>query len=180
MRLDENLCAKECRLLAQALPFLAAFLVTSCGIFQGKPALPGNPAVETSSDSSHNQFTAAMARADVVYFQDDSPVANSGQNTALKILDALHGHDVRVAVGWASVDLRQQALLNQWQEQKISAEKLLAHLPPAEVAQMAPAGFDLVRQALRPDIAQLALGCPRHFFTKVRLGEKLSRTRSEL
>jgi len=47
MRLDENLCAKECRLLAQALPFLAAFLVTSCGIFQGKPALPGNPAVET-------------------------------------------------------------------------------------------------------------------------------------
>jgi uncharacterized iron-regulated protein len=174
MRLDENLCARECRLFAQALPLLAAFLVTSCGIFQGKPALPRNPVVETVSDSSQNQFTAAMARADVIYFQDDRQVANSGQNTELKILDALQAHDARLAIGWASVDLTQQALLNQWQEQKISAEELLAHLPSAEVAQMAPADVDLVRQTLRPDIAQLALGCPRDFFTKVRLGEKLS------
>ena len=173
MRIDENLCARECRLFAQALPMLAAFFVTSCGIFQGKPALPGNPVVETSSDSSQNQFTATMARADVVYFQDDQQVANSGQNTALKILDALQGHDARVAIGWASVDLTQQPLLNQWQEQKISAEELVARLPSAEVAQMEP-GVDLVRQTLRPDIAQLALGCPRDLFTKVRLGEKLS------
>jgi uncharacterized iron-regulated protein len=116
-------------LLAQALPLLAAFLVTSCGIFQGKPALPGNPVVETASDSSQNQFTAAMARADVVYFQEDRQVANSGQNTALKILDALKGHDARMAISWASVDLMQRPLLNQCQEQKISAEELLAHFP---------------------------------------------------
>jgi hypothetical protein len=178
MRIDENLCARECCLLAQALPLLAAFLVTSCGIFQGKPALPGNP-VGTSSDSSQNQFTAAKARADVVYLQDDRQVANSGQNTALKILDALQGHDARVAIGWASVDLTQQPLLNQWQEQKISAEELLARLPSAEVAQMASAGTDLVRQMLRPDIAQLALGCPRDLFTKYAWA-KNSRTRSGL
>lgn len=161
-------------MLAQALRLLAAFLVTSCGIFQGKPALPGNPVVETASDSFQNQFTAAMARADVIYIQDDRQVANSGQNTELKILDALQGHDARVTVGWASVDFTQQALLNQWQGQKISAEELLAHLPSAEVAQMAPGDVDLVRQTLRPDIAQLALGCPRDLFTKLRLGEKLS------
>jgi len=65
MRLDKNLCARECRLLAQALPLLAAFLVTSCGIFQGKPGLPGNPVVETSSDSSQNQFTA-LARPNLL------------------------------------------------------------------------------------------------------------------
>jgi hypothetical protein len=133
LRLDENLCARECRLLAQALPLLAAFLVTSCGIFQGKPALPGNPVVETASDSFQNQFTAAMARAEVIYFQDDRQVANSGQNTELKILDALQGHDARVTVGWASVDFPQQALL---------------HLPSAEVAQMAPGDVDLVRRTL--------------------------------
>jgi hypothetical protein len=173
MRIDKNLCARKCCLLAQALPVLAAFLVTSCGIFLGKPALPRNP-VGTSSDSSQNQFTAAKARADVVYLQDDRQVANSGQNTALKILDALQGHDARMAIGWASVDLTQQPVLNQWQEQKISAEELLARLPSAEVAQMASAGTDLVRQMLRPDIAQLALGCPRDLFTKVRLGEKFS------
>jgi hypothetical protein len=173
MRIGKNLCARKCCLLAQALPVLAAFLVTSCGIFLGKPALPRNP-VGTSSDSSQNQFTAAKARADVVYLQDDRQVANSGQNTALKILDALQGHDARMAIGWASVDLTQQPLLNQWQEQKISAEELLARLPSAEVAQMASAGTDLVRQMLRPDIAQLALGCPRDLFTKVRLGEKFS------
>jgi hypothetical protein len=173
LRLDENLCARECRLLAQALRLLAAFLVTSCGIFQGKPALPGNPVVETASDSFQNQFTAAMARGDVIYFQDDRKVANSGQNTELKILDALQGHDARVTVGWASVDLTQQALLNQCQEQKISAEELLAHLPSAEIAQMEP-GVDLVRRTLRPGVAQLALGCPRDLFTKVRLGEKFS------
>ena len=70
--------------------------------------------------------------------------------------------------------LRKQPLLNQWQEQKISAEELLARLPSAEVAQMASAGTDLVRQMLRPDIAQLALVVREIFLQKLRLGEKFS------
>jgi Haem-binding uptake, Tiki superfamily, ChaN len=148
------------------LVLLTAALTSGCGSF-GKPALPKMPAAETRQTNPANEEWAPQLRvADVIYFSLTKSWATDEQ-PVWQIVEMMQRRGQRIALGWAEVPSRQQALLDQWQRQEISAPQLLDQL-------VAPERADLLRHALRPDLAQVALGSSRELLARIRAGEALS------
>ncbi len=144
---------------------LAAALLSGCGTF-GKPALPkfatGNAPPPAPEDEA---WAAGLRRADVIYFGlTKSSVIQS--EPAWRIVETLQRSGARVALGWSELTLTQQPLLDQWQRREISAQQLVDQLG-------APRRGDWMRRALRPELAQVALGAPRELLRKIREGEAL-------
>gem|GEM_PF-3178104 len=145
---------------------LAAVLTSGCGGF-GKPALPKMPAAETTQTNPENEEWASQLRvADVIYFSLTKSWA-ADEQPAWQIVEMMQRSGQRTALGWTEVPSRQQPLLDQWQRQEISASQLLDQLAAPERAEM-------LRHALRPDLAQVALGSSRELLAKIRAGEVLS------
>ncbi len=146
--------------------WLAAVLLTGCGTFN-KPALPKFATGEAPRPAAEDEaWAAGVRRADVIYVGLTKKSAAESQ-PAWRIVETLQRSGTRVALGWSELPVTQQPLLDQWQRQEISAEQLVEQLG-------VPPRGDWMRQALRPDLVQVALGSPRELLRKIQRGEALS------
>ena len=148
------------------LLLLAAALTSGCGN-AGKPALSQTPAAATTqTNPAHEEWAPQLRVADVIYFSLTKSWA-ADEQPAWQIVEMMQRSGQRIALGWAEVPSRQQPLLDQWQRQETSAPQLLDQL-------VAPERAELLRRALRPDLAQVALGSSPELLAKIRAGEALS------
>lgn len=144
---------------------LVTALLSGCAT-PSKPPLPKFAVGEAPRPTPPVGVWAAKLReADVVYF-GLTKRSTADSQPAWRIVEILQSNGARVALGWAELPATDQPLLDQWQRQEISAPQLLDQLG-------APARRDWLRQALRPDLSQLALGSPPDLLRKIRAGEPL-------
>ena len=146
---------------------LAAALTSGCGTL-GKPPLPKFAVSVAPRPATAEQTSAVrLQQADVIYFGLTKRSAADSSPAWRVVVKTLQGSGDRVALGWAELPTTQQPLLDQWQRQEISAPELLDQL-----AVSSPDSW--LRQALRPDLLQVALGAPRDLLHRIRTGETLS------
>jgi hypothetical protein len=133
-----------------------------------QPPLPKGAATSTAAPTpaANAAWTARLRMADAVYFSltksasgDDDPI--------WQVVQLMQGGGANLTLGWAEVPAAQQPLLEQWQRQQIPAGESLERLVRPERAA-------LLRQALRPDLGQIALGCSHELLARIRDGETLS------
>lgn len=145
---------------------LAAALTSGCGT-PGKPPLPkfatGAAPLKATEDET---WTASVRRADVIYFGLTKKSAAESA-PAGRVVDALQRSGARVALGWTELSPAQQPLLDRWQRQEISSQRLLDELG-------VPDRGDRLRHALRSDLVQVALGSPRELLHRIRAGDALT------
>lgn len=145
---------------------LAAALTSGCGSL-GKPPLPRFAASESARSIPREEgWARELRKADVVYFGLTKSGA-ADDHPPWRIVEVWQRGGQRVALGWAEIPSVQQPLLEQWQRRELSAQQLLAQLAP-------PNEREWFRQALRPDLVQVALGAPRELLAKIRAGEALA------
>ncbi len=84
------------------------------------------------------------------------------------MVDTLQQNGARVALGWAELPATEQVVFEQWQRREITGQQLLDQVGPSSRR-------DWLRRALRPDLAQVALGSPRELLRKTRSGEAFTR-----
>jgi len=149
------------------LLLVAAALTSGCGSF-GKAPLPKMPAAETTTQRSpaEEAWAIKLRGADVIYF-GLTKSWTAEEKPAWQMIEILQRTGQRVALGWAELPAQQQPLLDQWQRQEISVAQLVDQLA-------APEHGELLRRALRPDLAQVALGSSRELLAKIRAGGALS------
>lgn len=146
---------------------LAAALTTGCGT-PGKPPLPKFAASVAPRPATAERPSAPRLRqADVLYFGLTKRSATNSSPAWHVVVETLQGSGDRVALGWAELPATQQPLLDQWQRQEISSPQLLDQLAVSS-------RDNWLRQALRPDLLQVALGAPRDLLHRIRTGETLS------
>jgi Haem-binding uptake, Tiki superfamily, ChaN len=142
----------------------AVALTSGCGSF-AKPPLPKFALGEAPRRATEQDPNAARLRAaEVIYF---GLTKNAESRPAWRVVETLQRGGQRVALGWSEVPVTQQPLLDRWEAQEISAPDLLDQLALA-------ARGEWLRQALRPDLRQVALGSPRGLLRKIRAGDALS------
>ncbi len=146
---------------------LVAALTSGCGT-PDKPPLPKfavgvAPRPPTAEETS----AARLRQADVIYFGLTKKSATNSSPAWRVVVETLQSHADRVALGWAELPVTRQPLLDQWQRQEISASELLDQLAVSS-------RHTWLRQALRPDLLQVALGAPRDLLHRIRTGETLS------
>lgn len=147
-----------------------AALTSGCGSL-GRPPLPkfatglSRPATPAESGGQ-----AALARADVIYvgLTNKAPVEAS---SFWKMVETLQQNGARVALGWAELPATEQVVFEQWQRREISGQQLLDQVGTSSRR-------DWMRRALRPDLAQVALGSPRELLRKTRSGEAFTHEES--
>lgn len=145
---------------------LTVALINGCAT-PGKPPLPKFALGEAPPKATEGEKpTATVHRADVIYFGLTKRSAAEIE-PAWRVVQALQHGGARVVLGWAEFSVAQQPLLDQWQRQEISSQELLDRLGPPERS-------NWLRPALRPDLAQVALGAPRELLIKIRAGEALT------
>lgn len=146
---------------------LAAALTSGCGSFR-QPPLPraASTTTATPAPTADEAWAAKLRSADAIYFSLTKSATAAGQ-PIWQIVQLLQGSGQPVALGWAEVPATQQPLLEQWKQKEITATQLLDQLVRPERAA-------LLSGALRPDLGQAALGCPRELLGKIRDGETLS------
>lgn len=146
---------------------LCAALTSGCGSFR-KPPLPqaATAAGLAPSPAIDAAWAARLREADVVYFSLTGSGPAPGR-PVWQVMQLLQGSGQRLALGWAEVPAAQQPLLEQWKRQEISADQLLNQLVRPERASW-------LREGLRPDLGQAALGGSRELLGKIRAGEALS------
>ncbi len=146
---------------------LTAALTSGCGT-PGKPPLPRFAAsVAPRPPTAEEASAVRLQQADVIYFGLTKRSAANSSSAWRVVVETLQSHADRVALGWAELPATQQPLLDQWQRQEISASELLDHLAVSS-------RDNWLRQALRPDLLQVALGAPRDLLHRIRTGETLS------
>lgn len=147
------------------LLLVAAFL-SGCGT-AAKPPLPKFALGEAPAPAPNEEAGAGKLRAtDVVYFGLTKSSEVESQS-ARRIIETLQRGGQRVALGWVALPATEQPLLDRWQEKEISAPQLLEQLTPTGRA-------DWLRQALRPDLLQVALGAPKGLLRKIQAGDTLT------
>ncbi|MEO8440118.1 MAG: ChaN family lipoprotein [Spartobacteria bacterium] len=146
---------------------LAAVLTSGCGTL-GKPPLPKFATGEAPRPAlpASQKMAAPIRRADVIYFGLTSKSAAESA-PAWRIVGTLQESGGRVALGWSELPVGRQPLLDQWQRQEISAQQLVDQLGVAQRS-------DWMERALRPGVAQVALGAPRELLRKLRAGDALT------
>lgn len=148
------------------LLLLIAGLTSGCGSFRA-PALPKGAATNaTPSTPVDEAWAARLRRADTLYFSlTTSPSADN--QPARQIVELMQRSGQQVALGWAEVPSTEQPLFEQWKREEISSAQLLGQLAR-------PGRSAWLREGLRPDLRQVALGCARELLGKIRSGETLS------
>ena len=149
------------------LLLVAAALTSGCGSFRAPP-LPQNastaaPAPAPTLDES---WATRVRAADTIYFSLTKSATAGGQ-PVWQVIQLLQASGQRVTLGWAELPAAQQPLLEQWQRQEAPATEALPRL-------LRPDRAALLRQTLRPDLAQVALGAPRELLAKIRDGVALA------
>ena len=146
---------------------LAVGLTSGCGHLGQAPLPQGAAATSAPATAPVDQAWAKkLQQADAVYFS----LTKSGTveiEPARQIVALLQRSGARLALGWAEIPANQQPLFDQWQRQEISPAQLLERL-------VRPKHDSWLRQGLRPDLAQVALGASPVLLRKIRDGENLS------
>ncbi len=147
----------------------AAALLSGCGSFRAPPlpqAASNPPAAATIAPAVDEAWAARLRAADTIYFgltKSKTPASSP----LWQVVQLLQANGPRVALGWAELPAAQQPLLEQWQRQEAPGAETLPRL-------LRPERAALLREALRPDLAQVALGASRELLAKLRDGAALA------
>jgi hypothetical protein len=133
-----------------------------------QPALPEHAAATTASPAppADDNWSSRLRSADAVYFSLTKSGLGDGA-LVWRVVQMMQTGRERVTLGWAEIPAAQQPLLEQWQRQEIPPGQSLDQLVRPERA-------GLLRQTLRPDLGQAALGCSRALLARIRDGKDLS------
>ncbi len=147
------------------LPLAAG--LTSCGSFR-QPPLPRAAAITSAAPAPIvvDERAARVRAADAIYFSLTKSATAPGQ-PLWEIVRTLQDGGQPVALGWAELPAAEQPRLEAWKRQEISSAQLLGELVRPERAAV-------FRPALRPDLAQVALGSSRSLLGKIRDGAVLT------
>ncbi len=149
------------------LLLFAALLTSGCGSFRAPPLPQASSTTAPSpAPESENTWTARVRAADAIYFSLTKSATTSGQ-PIWQVIQLLQASGQLVALGWAELSATEQPLLEQWQRGEAPATESLPRL-------LRPERAALLRQSARPDLAQVALGCPHDLLAKIRDGAALS------
>lgn len=146
---------------------LAAALTSGCGSFHAPPlpqAAANAPA--PAAPSTDEAWATRLRAADVVYLS----LTRNGlgaEQPLWQIIQVLQSHSQSVTLGWAELPATQQADLERWQREQAPESDALAQL-------LRPEHAALLRQTLRPDLAQAALGSSRELLAKISDGASLT------
>jgi Haem-binding uptake, Tiki superfamily, ChaN len=148
------------------LLLLPAAALSSCGGWR-QPALPKAATIAaTPAPDTSGAWAARLRTADVIYFGLTRSATAPGQ-PIWELVQTLQNGGAAVALGWAELPAPEQPRLEAWKRQEISSAQLLDGLVRPERA-------PVLRPALRPDLAQVALGAPRLLLAKIRDGGALT------
>jgi hypothetical protein len=154
------------------LLLLTAGLTSGCGSFRAPPLPQGAATNATPFVPVDEAWAARLRRADTLYFSLTTTAVADTQ-PARQILELMQRSGQQVALGWAEIPSTQQPLFEQWKRQEISSTQLLDDLAR-------PGRSAWLREGLRPDLRQVALGCPPELLGKIRGGETLSASEEAL
>lgn len=133
-----------------------------------QPPLPQGAATTAASPTptAHSTWAARLRTANAVYLSLTKSTLGDGESI-WQVVQLMQGGGTHVTLGWAEVPVAQQALLDRWQRQEVPAGQSLDAL-------VRPERVGFLRQALRPDLGQAALGCSHDLLARIRDGESLS------
>ncbi len=147
-------------------PLLVAGCLCGCGHLR-EPRLPEGAASAPAPAAPIDQaWENRLRAADAIYFSL-TKTSTDGLHSAAQIVEWMQRSGERVALGWAEIPAIAQPLFEQWSRQEISAGQLLEQLAQPERGAW-------LRQTLRPDLGQVALGGSRELLGKIRDGTALS------